>query len=385
MDIDHFVQHVTGNDQVLVDENNEQTTLEAIMDQLKAIEYDGTQYSAKLDALAQANNVPGPTATGQGQPDAPTSGSDQLTAPPQPVSTATVPPPTSAPVANVSVRTLNGLYVPNTQLTTYLEENPTDPNYAVLEKVEAQPKFVWLNGDVVNDPITVKNIMENCGDSVPMFSLYAIPDRDNGGPSGGGLADEATYNAYVGDIGYQIQQAGNKPCLVVVETDALGVINTVATTYPCINAAVDILKKNSNTKVFLGDSSWVETSDMAGRLIGAGVERADGIAENVAGYDSNENCATRAEAVLALIPTKTLTFLTDTSRNGGVTKPGDWENPDGAKIGQNPELVSSGQLLGYFWVKNPSESDGPVTDDPKYSQAPGAGTLWVARTVELAD
>jgi endoglucanase len=295
----------------------------------------------------------------------------QTGTPVQPIKPADPVDPT-APTGNNDGAT--SFYVPPTQLSAYLEANPTDPNFAALEDIAKTPTFKWLNGDTVNDPKTVFDIMTNCGDTIPCFSLYAAPGRDNGGPSAGGLQDFAAYAAYVGDLAYQIKQAGNKHCFFVVETDLLGLDNAVATTYPCINAAVDELKANSNTMVFLVDSAWVEASDMAGRLQGAGVERADGVVTNVSGFDTTANCEARLAAVMATLP-QTLLKMIDTSRNGGTTAAGDWEDPTGAKLGAKP-TSSTANPIG-VWVKIPGESDGEKNGWPV------AGQLYVPGLVSM--
>ncbi|MGI8470304.1 MAG: glycoside hydrolase family 6 protein [Pyrinomonadaceae bacterium] len=268
-----------------------------------------------------------------------------------------------------------GFYVAPSQLTAWLETHQTDPNYSLLKtKIADVPKFIWLNGSQ-SDIDLVKKTMTDCGESIPCFVIYAIPDRDAQQYSAGGFKTVDAYNAWVGAIGWQIQQS-NKKCVFIVEPDALGLLNDKPTTYPCINAAVDILKKNSNTKVFLDAPMWVNASDMAGRVKGAGVERADGISVNVSGYKDTVTCETYAKNVLAKLKNG-LQYIVDTSRNGGKTNEGEWCNPSGAKLGRTPELVNSGQVYAYAWVKLPEESDGNCNGGGD------AGSLFISRAVEL--
>ena len=264
-----------------------------------------------------------------------------------------------------------GLYVPESTLSDYLAQNPNDPNFAKLKQVADQPTFIWLNGDETQAGVVqrVEDILKDANGQTVGFSLYAIPGRDGGGASAGGVQTIDDYNAYVGAIGYAIEKAGNPRVDVVVETDALGLNLPLA--YSAINAATDILKKNSNTKVFLTASEWVEASDMAGRLKGAGVERADGVAVNVSGRMTFPKVEDYVKSVLSHLKPG-LTYLIDTSRNGAEVPDGQWENTPGTKLGHFPQVFNEAQRYAYLWIKPPFESDG------NSNGAGNAGSLWIA-------
>lgn len=282
-----------------------------------------------------------------------------------------IPVPTPTPLPTQTGK----LFVPKTQLSTWLEAHTSDQNYALFSKLTTKPTFIWLNGNQ-SDIDLVKQTMTNCGDSIPCFVIYAIPDRDAQQYSAGGFKTVEAYNAWVGAIGYQVMNTGNKACVFAVEPDALGLLNDKPTTYPCINAAVDILKKNSNTKVFLDTSSWISETDMAGRVKGAGVERADGITANISGYIKTPDAETYAKNVLSHLKTG-LQYIIDISRNGGTVASGDWCNPNGAKIGQDPQFINKEQVYAYGWIKLAGESDGQCNGGPI------AGTLWIEGLLKL--
>ena len=281
--------------------------------------------------------------------------------------------PTPAP-ANPSVKQF---YRSRTQLTEWLEKNKTHPSYNLLaSKIDNVPQGIWLNGSE-KDIELVKITMENCGTAIPLFVVYAIPDRDAQQYSAGGFKTVEAYNKWAGGLGWAVKEAGNKECVFIVEPDALGLLNDRSTTYPCINAAVDILKKNSNTKVFIEGAQWVDPSIMADRVKGAGIERADGLCVNVSGYTPTDKSEAYAMTVLKNLRSG-LQYIVDTSRNGGAVREGDWCNPKGAKLGRRPEIVDKGNLYAYAWIKLPSESDGECNGGP------AAGQLWIERAIELA-
>lgn len=264
-----------------------------------------------------------------------------------------------------------------TQLHTWLEMNKSHKDYQLLKtKIADKPCFVWLNGSEA-DIALVRRTMEECGDTIPAFVVYAIPDRDAQQHSAGGFKTVEDYNKWVGGLGWAVQIAGNKPCVFIVEPDALGLLNDRPTTYPCINAAVDILRKNSNTKIFVEAAMWIPANDMAGRVKGAGIERAHGIAVNTSGRAKTDVAEAYARDVLKNLRSG-LQIIVDISRNGGNTKEGDWCNPTGEKLGSDPVIIDKGDVYAHGWVKLPGESDGNCNGGPN------AGTLWIERAVELA-
>lgn len=303
---------------------------------------------------------------------------DPATPGPTPTPTPTpTPEPTPQPEPGDS-----GYYRPDTPLTEFIKSNSNHAEIETLKRIDLIPTFVWLNGDR-SEAEVVKQVTEHltkAAGKVVGFSLYAIPGRDGGNYSAGGVKDMPTYKAYVGAIGYAIQEAGNPRVDVVIETDALGL--NLPTAYEALNAAVDILRKNSNTKVFLTASEWItDTNDMAQRLIGAGVKRAAGVAVNVSGRSVFPDIENYVKDILTKIGDPKLCYLIDTSRNGVKTSgQGEkaWCNTPGTKLGQAPQIFESGPKYAYAWVKPPFESDGQCEGGP------AAGALWVDGLINIA-
>ncbi|GMA22634.1 hypothetical protein GCM10025864_03930 [Luteimicrobium album] len=145
--------------------------------------------------------------------------------------------------------------------------------------------------------------------AVPTIVVYDIPYRDCAQYSAGGAQDTAAYEAFVDGVAAGI---GDRPAIVVLEPDGLGVIpwNTdlsgnaewcqpadvdrataVSDRYAQLNHAVDALKGGTQTKVYLDGthSGWLGAGDIADRLIKAGVERADGFFLNASNYESTDH------------------------------------------------------------------------------------------------
>jgi endoglucanase len=146
-------------------------------------------------------------------------------------------------------------------------------------------------------------------DAVPTIVVYDIPYRDCAQYSAGGAQDTAAYEAFVDGVAAGI---GDRPAIVVLEPDGLGIIpwNTdlggnaewcqpadvdrstaVSDRYAQLNHAVDALKGGEHTKVYLDGthSGWLGAGDIADRLIKAGVERADGFFLNASNYESTDH------------------------------------------------------------------------------------------------
>ena len=68
----------------------------------------------------------------------------------------------------------------------------------------------------------------------------------------------------------------------------------------------------------------------------------------------------------------------DTSRNGNGSN-GEWRNPRGRALGEQPRFVDDATALdALLWVKLPGESDGACNGGP------AAGTWWQEFALELA-
>ena len=231
-----------------------------------------------------------------------------------------------------------------------------------LEQIASQPAAKWFgdwNSDVeasVNKYVTT--VTES--GALPVMVIYNIPGRDCGGFSSGGSA-EADYLGWVQNFANGI---GSRKAVVIVEPDALALDCMFANSVELIADAVDILESKLEIYVYLdsGHPNWTSSTEMARRLTLANVEKADGFALNVSNFYTTAENIEYGKKISALVGGKH--FIIDTSRNGSGWD-GEWCNPSGMTLGQNPSTNTGEELVdAYLWVKPPGESDGNCNGGP---------------------
>jgi endoglucanase len=250
----------------------------------------------------------------------------------------------------------------------------------VLQRLAEVPQATWLTPEAypVGAVGEVVAKIASAGEQTrrtPVFVVYGITDRDcSGGYSSGGLP-ENEYPAWVSEIA---KAAGNDSA-VILEPDALATADECGqrdkrTTL--LRAAVDELSgQGATVYIDAGHASWTDPNDMATMLKASGVENARGFSTNVAGYESDDDERTYADAVSSAVGG--VHFVTDTGRNGAGSN-GEWCNPDGRAVGQEPASVNDGALDARLWIKPPGESDGTCGGGPE------AGIFWPERALSLA-
>lgn len=200
--------------------------------------------------------------------------------------------------------------------------------------------------------------------AMPVLTLYAIPGRDCGGYSQGGLADPAAYQAWIAEV---VRGIKGRPAAVVVEPDALTAADCLTTTlrdqrYGMIRTAVEQLTAVPATAVYIdaGHSRWLTAEMLATRLKAVGVDKARGFSLNVSNFLTTAEQITYGEKVSALVGGRH--YVVDTSRNGlgpAPDAPLNWCNPAGRALGSKPTSVTEGAHAdAYLWIKRPGESDG---------------------------
>lgn len=211
----------------------------------------------------------------------------------------------------------------------------------------------------------------------PVVVLYAIPHRDCGGYSGGGLPGPVAYAAWVDQV---VAGIAGRRVGVVLEPDALASMDCLSlgqrTERTAMLAdATTRLTRSSATALYLdaGHSRWLPAAEAARRLSAAGVARARGFSLDVSNYQTTPEQIAYGERVSALLGGKH--YVIDTSRNGrGPARPGplSWCNPPGRALGVRPSVRTAGAHAdAYLWVKGPGESDGACGRGE-----PAAGTWW---------
>jgi endoglucanase len=259
--------------------------------------------------------------------------------------------------------------------------NASGDDRAILERLAKVPQGTWLTPEAypigqVAQPVRTVAAQAEIEGRTPVFVVYGITDRDcSGGESSGGLpADQ--YPAWVA----QIADAMGSDAAVVVEPDAL------ATAAECNqgqerttllrDAVSQLAAKGATVYLDAGHASWTDPAEMARLLKDAGVGEARGFSTNVAGYESEADERTYAEAVSAALGGAH--YVTDTGRNGAGSN-GAWCNPEGRALGREPEAADGdGARDAYLWIKPPGESDGTCGGGPP------AGQFWTERAVSMA-
>ncbi|WP_274562118.1 glycoside hydrolase family 6 protein [Streptomyces spiramyceticus] len=258
----------------------------------------------------------------------------------------------------------------------------------VLRKIADRPMALWGPGDDPGPEIRRARAGARAAGRTMVLTAYNIPYRDCGQHSAGGARDARAYRSWIGAFADNI--ADNK-AVVILEPDAVAHIidgctraDHHAERYRLLSEAVDRLKRNPNTKVYLdaGNPAWIRNPmDLVVPLYKAGLERADGFALNVSNFQPD--AITRAYGAKISKGTKNKHFVIDTSRNGDGPLPGDraqaWCNPPGRSLGLAPTDRTGDPLVdAYLWVKRPGESDGPCRGGP------AAGAWWPDYALGLA-
>lgn len=279
------------------------------------------------------------------------------------------------------------LYVdPDTKAAEVARELRTrDPAAAALvARIAEQPQARWLGDwsplDRVRADVAAYVGAAARSGTLPVLVLYAIPHRDCGLYSAGGL-DASTYRSWIREVAAGI---GTGDVVVVLEPDALAGLDCLDATRQrqrttLLAEAVDVLAANPSTAVYLdaGNSAWKSEDVIAKRLRAAGIADARGFALNISNYHATADEVAYGKRVSAAVGGKP--FVVDTSRNG--RGPGDtWCNPRGRGLGSAPTAATREPLVdAYYWFKRPGESDGECGRGD-----PAAGQWWHAGALELA-
>jgi endoglucanase len=178
------------------------------------------------------------------------------------------------------------------------------------------PQAVWFTAGT---PRTVRHevhttvVRASAKRSVPVLVAYNIPFRDCAQFSAGGATTAAEYEAWIDGFAAGI---GDRPAIVILEPDGLGIIpwynpygsvdgdalewcqpaeadpaTAASERFEMLNYAVDALAALPDVQVYLDGthSAWLGVGDIAHRLQQAGVADADGFFLNVSNYQFTVN------------------------------------------------------------------------------------------------
>ena len=263
----------------------------------------------------------------------------------------------------------------------------TDPaGAAALRKIASQPIALWLGPwyTAANVAAVVKRTSAEATarGRTAVFVTYALPGRDCGGHSTGGLRDAAAYRAWGAAVADGLRGSN---AAVIVEPDALAMLGDCAGQGDRTSMLAEQVRRLSaaGATVYLdaGHSNWKSVPVMAQRLRAAGIASARGFSVNVSNFGSNADEQRYAEQLSAALGGSA--YVIDTSRNG-LGRGDGWCNPPGRALGVPPRAFLPGSVAGathldaYLWIKSPGRSDGSCNGGP------AAGTFWPEYAIGLS-
>lgn len=270
-----------------------------------------------------------------------------------------------------------------------------------LTKVASQPVAIWLIGPNQSDPLAdrdIETVVRTSKDAaskgaVPIYALYAIPNRDACERfSNGGFDNSEDYLVWLNRILGALQSRA----VFSVEADAIGhtlrtdclTAKEKAERYALLNNIMKTLSESPNvaaTYLDAGHSEWFPDPEiLVEPLKLSGVEKGSGIAVNVSNFIDTPTITTWSQSIIGLLGSE-LGVVIDTSRNGkgapdkSVTGDLRWCNPSGRGLGNLPTTTTNAENIdAYLWIKIPGESDGQCYGYPS------AGTFIESYALELA-
>lgn len=237
--------------------------------------------------------------------------------------------------------------------------------------IARRPVAIWLGDWYTGDKLAayvLKNARAaDAAGKTAVFVTYAIPGRDCGGYSAGGLSPSA-YAEWNTTIATTLK---GHHAVVLIEPDSLGHATTCAAVgeerFAQLKSAAEQFAANG-VPAYLdgGNSRWLAPSVVAGLLTKAGIASARGFYTNVANYVDVTSERAYADQISAL--TGDSHYVIDVSRNGRGYR-GTWCNAPGAGLGQDPHVTAgSSSLDALLWVKTPGSSDGTCNGGPAAGQ-----------------
>lgn len=302
-----------------------------------------------------------------------------------PTSSPTVSPtksPTASPTPTVTPTTpvSNSSFYVDTKTQAYAAWTAASgTEKQLLAKLALNPASYWV-GNWSDAEHTRQEVLDyttraQAAGKTGILTIYAIPGRDCGNHSGGGVA-ESEYAHWIDTMATGIK--GNP--YIVLEPDALAMLGDCAGQGDRVGylkyAAQKLTQAGGRVYIDAGHSGWLSPSEAARRLNLIGFQYAVGFAVNVSNYQTTAASKTWAEQVSSQVGGKG--YVIDTSRNGNGSN-GEWCNPSGRALGERSTVVNdSSNLDALLWVKLPGESDGACNGGP------AAGQWFQSMALELA-
>ncbi|UBU18831.1 glycoside hydrolase family 6 protein [Nonomuraea gerenzanensis] len=344
------------------------------------------------------------------------------TAPPTPATT-----PQQAPQNPLRSTATITFYAPEEpaaarQAELWKDTRPQDA--ALMRKLAQTPHAIRLAQPEARPKVEATITAAQQANAVPVFLINDMPDTECRPTT---TAAMRTYHEWLTGIAHQI---GPAQAVVILEPGSLVKIpgtpqcptapGTPAQRYQDLRQAVQTLKANPRTAVYLDGSQdhWPGADIMAERLIGAGIDKADGFFINTAAYQHTTKSVEYGKSLSACIAVRLKTggttcpkdttvdpatmphFVVDTSRNGQGSwspqkhyeDPQTWCNPPGRGVGDRPTTETGEELVdAYLWIARAGTSSGRCrrgTDgeqDPERGVvSPPSGEWWADLALERA-
>ncbi|MDM4762656.1 glycoside hydrolase family 6 protein [Galbitalea sp. SE-J8] len=275
-------------------------------------------------------------------------------------------------VARATTIFRGGLYVQPDSVAALAVDGLSGREKRAARYIARRSVAIWL-GEWATGASLKAYLRRNLADAdeqqrTAVFVAYALPNRDCGGHSAGGLSP-AGYASWTRTIAKTL--AGRR-AVVLVEPDSLSQLNvcppgTAEQRLPLLKRAVALYAKAKVPAYLDGGISGHEALDAAAaNLRVAGVASARGFFTNVANYRPTADERGWAEALSRA--TGNSHYVVDVSRNGRGYS-GEWCNAPGAGLGADPRVVrSTPRLDALLWVKPPGASDGECNGGPAAGQ-----------------
>ncbi|HEX4811498.1 MAG TPA: glycoside hydrolase family 6 protein [Nonomuraea sp.] len=307
------------------------------------------------------------------------------------------------------------------QAERWAADRPEDAE--LMRKLAAVPHAIRLNQPDARAEVERTISAAGRAGGVPVFLVNSMPGSDCRPYDAGDLA---AYQGWLRGIAGQI---GGAAAVVVLEPSSLvnvpgsgdcDVPGSAAQRYADLRQAVRTLKTGPNTAVYLdgGQDVWPGAAIMAERLVGAGIDRADGFFVNTAGHHSTDKSVAYGKRLSACVsvrlagggtgcpadvpadPDRMPHFVVDTARNGQGSwaptrhypDPQTWCNAPGRGVGARPTTDTGEDLVdAYLWIARAGSSSGRCRrgtggeEDPERGVvSPEAGEWWGELALERA-
>ena len=239
----------------------------------------------------------------------------------------------------------------------------------LLEKISTTAQAYWV-GDWTSASNAAAGVLDYTSraqqaGATGILAIYAIPGRDCGHYSGGGVST-SEYANWIDTVSAGI--VGNP--IVVLEPDALAQLGDCDGQGDRVGflryAAQALTEAGGRVYIDIGHSGWLSASEAARRLNLVGFDHAVGFALNTSNYQRTADERNYGEQISRQVGGRG--YVIDTSRNGNGSD-GTWCNPSGRALGERPTFVNdSTGLDALLWVKLPGESDGTCNGGPPAGQ-----------------